>query len=384
MDELHLECSPTEGGKWTGLVEVTVFDEQHSNHRIKTSLSGHSMVFCGELRQADTIVLIVNAQSNKIDDKWVISATTDTVVLPRANLPISGLSKVVELCSGMGCLGIGLKHAGFEIQLRNDCNARMLKLAKTISNEPVLHGSLNDDRVLALACQQAPDARVLTSGIACQPYSRLGDGRAQADERSATLPGTLRFGFLGRFAIIILECVPEALECSWVQSLLKKFAAITGYHISQGELRLQDIWPARRHRWWCILTHPAIGAIPWNPFPQVHPTPVVAHVLDCFKSCNDFELKNLMLDLYELGRFGSVGFESNEVPWGGKMATALHSCGNQLGSCPCGCRTHPFTESRLAIKGVCMACSSASRDTPFVAQLCTQVTDTSILMSSPC
>ena len=73
----------------------------------------------------------------------------------------------------MGCLGVGMHHAGFEVLLRNDCNPNMLKLAKQISDVPTLLGNLNDDSVLAQACQLAPQAGILTAGVACQPYSRL-------------------------------------------------------------------------------------------------------------------------------------------------------------------------------------------------------------------
>ena len=352
MDASFLEGTPSHGEQWTALVEILLFDETQKSHRIKTALKGELMIYEGTLPVDTTIILLVNAISNKVDDHWAISSDCSTSVIPRPTMQVKGLQKVVELCAGMGCLGVGMTHAGFEISLRCDWNPSMIRLAKKISDAPTLIGNLCDDQVLAKTCQAAPDAGVLTSGIACQPYSRLGDGRAQADVRSATLPGTLRFGFLGRFAIMLLECVAEAGECSWVQTTLAKFTALTGYLMTQGELKLQSVWPARRHRWWCILAHPAIGQIPWSPFPQVQPLPLVAHLIDSFKTCNDFELKNLTLDLYELGRFAAAGFDTNEIPWTGQMATALHSCGNQLGSCPCGCRSHPFTENRLAKGGL--------------------------------
>ena len=128
----------------------------------------------------------------------------------------------------MGCLGVGMHHAGFEVLLRNDCNPNMLKLAKQISDVPTLLGNLNDDSVLAQACQLAPQAGILTAGVACQPYSRLEMVLAQADSRSATLPGTLRFGFLGRYGVMVLECVVEAKNCSWVQTVLANFSSLTG------------------------------------------------------------------------------------------------------------------------------------------------------------
>eukprot|EP00435_Cladocopium_sp_Y103_P058608 s705_g20.t1 len=352
MGDLKLEEPPANGGIWTGLVEVTMYDNQQQCHGIKSALRGIPMTFRGQLPPGQTVLLVVKAITQHEDDQWVLIPGPHSHVIPRPTMNVAGLSQVVELCSGMGCLGVGLSSAGFDIKLRSDCNPNMLKLAKVIGNEPTLLGNLHDDEVLAQVCLQAPEAGLLTSGIACQPYSRLGDEKCEADQRAATLPGTLRIGFLGRFAIIVLECVEKAKDCTWLQTTLRRFAEITGYHISQGELKLQDVWPSRRHRWWAVLTHQSVGFIHWHPFPRIQPKPLVAHVLDCFKTCNDFELKNLMLDLYELGRFGAVGFDTNEIPWNGQMATALHSCGNQLSSCPCGCRKFPFTDERLAKGGL--------------------------------
>ena len=182
-----------------------------------------------------------------------------------------------------------------------------------------------------------------------------------------TLPGTLRLGFLCRSGAILLECVAEAHSCPWVQQTIRRFASITGYGISQGVCQLQTLWPAKRNRWWCILTHPALGSVPWVPMPISTAMPIVADVLDQFHACTESEMQQLALDLYELGRFAAHGFERNELPWKGQMQTSLHSCGSQLTGCPCGCRKFAFHDDRLAQKGLhgilirlqgCVTCGS--------------------------
>ena len=53
---------------------------------------------------------------------------------------------------------------------------------------------------------------------------------------------------------------------------------------------------ARRSRWWGILTHPAIGIVPWEPMAKCMPLSLVVHVLDAFKYCTDAESQQLELD----------------------------------------------------------------------------------------
>lgn len=180
----------------------------------------------------------------------------------------------------------------------------------------------------------------------------MGDRRAQADARSKPLLHFLRLGFLARFSILIIERVSEALTCPWFQSVLKEFCQRTHYWLQQGILNLQDVWPARRKRFWATLTHPFLGRCTWDDLPTVVPTPVVAHVLDAFADCTPTELQQLVLDVYELRRFGEVGYETNQLQWNKKMQTSLHSCGCQLSSCPCGCRQYPFSEERLSKGGL--------------------------------
>ena len=248
--------------------------------------------------------------------------------------------------------GKGLEAAGFAVQVRSDFNPRMLQLAAKIGDGTILEGDVCSDKLLIDICTSHGDAYTSAAGVACQPYSRLGDRKHQMDSRSKTLPSTLRLGFLGSFAVIVIECVSEAHTCPWVQQILHKFSSQTGYRISQGILHLHQLWPARRTRWWCILTHPTLQQVPWESPPKIPRTPVVADLLDHFQTCDEPLLSQLMLDLYELGRFDAQGFEQNEVFWQGQMSTSLHSCGNQLMGCPCGCRQYAFTDQRLQQGGL--------------------------------
>ena len=97
-----------------------------------------------------------------------------------------------------------------------------------------------------------------------------------------------------------------------------------------------------------FLSHPMVGQGPIAPFPTMPQHQTVSNLLGSALNCSDDELRQLIFDLYELGKFSHFGVHDNVIPWKGQMKTSLHSCGNQLSGCPCGCRKFPFTESRLA------------------------------------
>ena len=83
------------------------------------------MFYQGQLHSEVTIVLVVNAKISQVDAQSFLTPHANTEVVPRPHMHVTGLKQVVELCSGMGCMGVGLRHAGFEICIRNDCNPHM-------------------------------------------------------------------------------------------------------------------------------------------------------------------------------------------------------------------------------------------------------------------
>ena len=299
MDASFLEPAMLNEGVVTFLCEIAVHDPVAQKHCIRTALKGRFMRFFENLPQGVTVALIINAKLIREGTQLNLHATEDTVVFPRPYVDFTDLQRVAEVCAGAGFLGFGLEHSGFQVVAKCDWNSNMLRLASQLHPAVVHTGDVCTDSLLTPLCTVDPKPGTLAAGISCQPYSRLGDRRHELDQRSMTLPGVLRLGFLCRFGAVILECVDEAHKCAWVQSVIRQFAQMTGYQIAQGVLHLHAIWPTRRSRWWCIITHPALGLVPWIPMPMSTAKPLVADLLDHFKECTEQELEQLALDLYE-------------------------------------------------------------------------------------
>lgn len=90
-----------------------------------------------------------------------------------------------------------------------------------------------------------------------------------------------------------------------------------------------------------------------RPLPSLSIPPVLGDMLPILPQWDPSHLDQLVLDLYELNKFGEFNslfpnIVNSEEP----VRAALHGCANQLTGCPCGCRQHPFSEVRLKQKGL--------------------------------
>ena len=348
MAELHLEDKQLVKDQLTTcLVETLVFDDRQIQHVIRTAVCGRRIRYRGHLDKQFPVTLIVNAVVGEDGSGVFLQSGPMTNTLGRPSILTSNLTKFAETCSGIGCLGMGLEQAGFNILLKNDVNQTILNLAKRIDETPLLQGDVGSSSTIVDVCRLCPEPINLAAGVSCQPHSRLGDRKGGNDPRAETLPSTLKLGFYLRAPVIILECVEDIKTSCWAQDILKQFCDQTGYKLTQDTLRLQDVWPTRRSRWWAILAHPAIGSIPFVPFPKVEPMPMVLHLLNEFKEWPQSDTEQLLLDTYELNAFHHQGISNNMVPRNGQAPNCLHSCGNQMMACPCGCRNTQFSLHRI-------------------------------------
>ena len=356
MGTLQLEDQIIVGGSYTGLLEMKIRGSSDI-HLLQSTVRGTTVEFTGEMEDGYSHFLVVQAvvkssQSTPSRSFLQLTMSEATKIYPMPNQNANTLCKVVEVCAGLGCLGHGMQQAGFQTVVRFDWSKPISDLAHQLDGIPSCVADITDDATLIPICEQGHGAGTLAAGVSCQPYSRLGDQKQQHDTRAETLPRTLRIAHLTRKQIIVLECVDGAMHCKWLQDILHQFVRETGFKIQQGLLHLQQVWPARRTRWWCVLMHSSLGQVQWQSLPSFDPQPTISCLFERFLHLTKEHKTQLDLDTYELGKWGVQGLIRNALNLDKQMATSLHSCANQLIACPCGCRKHPMSENRLQKDGL--------------------------------
>ena len=86
---------------------------------------------------------------------------------------VSDLSSLVEVCSGMGASGLGLKQVGFRPVAAIEWSSSLAWTHRLTHPEvPVIIGDLNDYTTLIALSKTTPKCFSTMAGISCQPYSR--------------------------------------------------------------------------------------------------------------------------------------------------------------------------------------------------------------------
>eukprot|EP00438_Fugacium_kawagutii_P025978 Skav226706 [mRNA] locus=scaffold3811:54642:59375:- [translate_table: standard] len=266
-----------------------------------------------------------------------------------------GLHEVIETCTGIGCLGEGVASCDMNIRVVNDMREVWCQFQANQPNfgSATVVGEIRDQSVVAKIHEHCPRSTMLTAGFSCQPWSNLGDQAGVADARSNAFFHTLEAGHLLRSHSILLECVRGAGKDKQVQDTLTSFCEATGFRCSQIDLSLHTVFPARRDRWWCILTHPSMPCITLDQLPTVSPAPKLEDVMPVIFPWDEATMKQIALDLYETRKYSDYSnFDSLILQGKGICPTALHGWANQLQGCPCGCRRHGLSDQRLQSKGI--------------------------------
>ena len=297
-----------------------------------------------------TMVTIFQGELECRDGKFWVSATDDTSVLAHRPWDFQH-PKMLETCSGLGAVDRGYKHCGIEETLYNDVNTEFCNWLSQ-KGKPVVQGDICDASVVKQIAEFRP--LVISAGIACQPYSELGDKKEEADSRSKSLVGVLNAAHALQCPIVILECTPRIAKSKWAQSILKQFSQQTGYKMQQLIQELHYIWPSKRTRWWCILTHanlPVGESV--NP-PPLRFQPSMMHLFCRCLNLDEQQLKELECELYEVRMFHAMsgGLRKHVVDFMKPLPTATHSWGSQLTACKCGCRKTGFKHERLEQRGL--------------------------------
>ena len=290
-----------------------------------------------------------------VDDDVVKVERTEHSQIIYLPPPVAGdFLRTVEVCAGLGGTSVGATASGFRPLLAVDRSKLACSLLKQNGMPIVIHGDLHDWRTLARVHLAHASTRYgLIAGFPCQPFSTLGRSLAFQDPRAHTFFKVLDLAFLVQAAFVLLECVVAAGSHVLVQDALSAFCQIRGFRWTSVVLHLDRVLPCNRTRWWCLL-------IPdWIPEFQISDLPLAANFQTIasvfpFWPCwsRDQELQ-LVLDADEIEAFSNPAFgtQDRHLNWTGRCPTLLHSMGNQLRECPCGCRG-PLSEMLLTSQGL--------------------------------
>ena len=264
---------------------------------------------------------------------------------------------LVELCAGAGAMGHALEHVGAEVFAAIDHNTVVCEHLKLNHPERVIQAEIRNMEALFEAHQMAHaknEPFTLLSGFPCQPFSSQGWMKAEDDSRFATFQDVVYAAHLMKPQLIMLECVSAASKCATIQSNLRELALMMGFEMKQYVFDLAWFWPMKRSRWYCV-----IGPKEWienmaNEISNPHESWTVQDVLGKFLNAAEHDMTELYLSGFELLCYQDdrLGGDERVLHLGSPCATVLHSYGNALQGCPCGCRGQGFAMASLVSKGL--------------------------------
>ncbi len=264
---------------------------------------------------------------------------------------LKDFKNMIEVCSGMGIATYGFRECGIETKVACDFRLKFTQAFQSLHpNAAVVTGNISDPEVMKEICFVAKDPGILFSGFSCQPFSRAGNQLGSDDIRSETLHSTLKIAFWLRIPVIILECVSEASTNRYVRKQLREFCLQCRFHMREVYLKLENLWPCRRERWWVVLTASALGGINLKPLPMHGYPTMVKQLLPSDLVLSEEQLAELELDPEELRRFLRVNPDLSKMLLNrnGVAPTFLHSLGSQVKACECGCRASGFSDAQLS------------------------------------
>ena len=343
---------PCLGGKYDGVFEwkddlgdgrILLFDVAQ---QAVCTLSGLSNGICNRFT---AFGLQVSSHSTT-DFEFVDASRAFSTPRPLAFCP-----DLVELAAGTGSMGIAASFFGGNPRLCVDHNGLACTLLAHHSHGQVLQRDLlSPDLPLELSHLLGTDSCTFVMGFPCQPLSSQGLMRGQRDPRSLVFWAGLKLAFLANAQALILECVPGADQDPDIQCGIHSFAEAMDFNVCTTILSLDHQWPMRRTRWWALLTpkHWGVNSIPT--WPKVDDMSCISCLLHSWGVWDIQHEYQLLLSADEFAHYSDPRYGSDKrfLDLTDVAPTVLHSYGNALSACPCGCRLSKFSTTSLLTKGL--------------------------------
>ena len=334
------------------LVAHLIIWHPSGEHLCKGNLTNQFFRLRADIPENQSLMTLVHAKVEHIRGP-VLTIDQQAKVLLHPPCTTDSLMKISETCGGLGALGLGMSYAGFKVTTLNDIRQSFCDHVRQANQCNVVQGDICKMPTIIQLHETGMGASTYAFGFNCQPFSTLGDNKQGNDDRSATLTYGLYSAYLLQMKIVIMECVPNAARSQFVKQGIQHYINHTDAHRSDVILELADVWPSFRKRWWCVLSHPAIGKITLQGLPKLDQQPTMSDIMPNFMDITGDKLEQLKLSEHERSMFHNLGkgTQNNMVDRNSTLPTALHSWGNQCILCKCGCGRE-FSYHRLQQEGI--------------------------------
>ena len=344
------------GDPWMGVIHTAVIFEDGAVMGLTAHKPQMKVLVKGvDGKSIGSTFGVSDAKILQVSPLLIVEVGSGSTYFPIPPCSSKHLRSVVELCSGAGVFSSLSKHVGLDVACGVDMNPKWSSLFMALHNESrFVTGACGDPHVLGDLVHHGHLHPLILAGVACQPHSRAGDMLGVLDPRADSLPQVLRLAWMLQAPLVVLECVSEIQDNQQVQIMLRDFCCATGYKLTQRVLSLADSWCTRRIRWFACLASPLLGPLSIPDMPLVEEVRCIENVLPSPMMLMPDEMAQLQLSLYELSKFhefAAGGIQHLMLNGKGQLPTCLHSAGNQLYPCKCGCHKG-FSLKRLQAKGL--------------------------------
>ncbi len=331
--------------------------ENHQCEHIVQSLDRQQkwMMVTGKLGEAADCYAAFGLCVTGLGARLQVRIDEESCIHPLEPPSASSFGNIIELCSGLGAWSTAACELGLNVIAGVDCNHRWGPIFSDMHPMATfVHGDIGDRLVLSKLHSLHGARAILLAGVSCQPYSQAGDQKGMEDDRSVSLPRALKAAWMMQSPVLVIECVPEVLQNRAFQEMLHQACVEGGFHLAQHVMKLQDTWCTRRERWYGVLTAIPLGKCSLVDMPSSSLHRCVRDIMPYIRNWPSEEMQQLTLNLYELCKFYDFacgGIEALYLKMDAQLPTTLHSIGNQLYACACGCRP-ALSLSRLATRGL--------------------------------
>eukprot|EP00435_Cladocopium_sp_Y103_P050318 s564_g15.t1 len=264
-------------------------------------------------------------------------------------------NQLIELCCGLGGISSGAYYAGMHTLGGLDVSPWAVQVFNDNHSSPAILGDVKDPEKLRELFDGIGHRSVgFAMGFPCPPFSTRGDQLGFSDARAWTFVHGLDAAYLLRASFVLLERTPKVESFAQIVHFLDQFADTMGFKWTSQILHLDEAWPVRRTRWWCLLVPAAL-----HPFLSLSDLPRASHLqslsnlLPVWPQWPSVDLEDLIWTQQEVDFHEQYAVLSDLcIDLEGKCPTLLHSLGHLDRACPCGCRFSGLSHVRLSRDGI--------------------------------